>query len=241
MIGWGNGLPGIPAGSRRGLVSTLPGIVARYQRGESGGWPDVIGGVGDGVHTGAPSTVAEGGAVGMSYDGATQYTTIGDVTSFNEVHQGAAFSLSAWIIWDGPSTDTDLHSFLGSTTTTSEKGFFFFVEDRTVGGGPLALRFLQCRGGGAFTALISSAAALTVGQLHHVAVTSDGTTMRLWLDGAQVASAADGNTTGDAARAVIIGGANADRFAGDVFDVAYASTDLSALIPAIYAAGPGAP
>lgn len=217
----------------------LPGLLARYRNATTSAFPDSVGGIGDGAHTGSPGTATSGPSVGMSYNGTTQYTTIGDAASFNEVHQGAAFSLSAWIVWDGPSTDTDLHSFLGSTTTTSEKGFFFFVEDRTVGGGPLALRFLQCRGGGSFTALVSSAAALTVGQRHHAAVTSDGTTIRLWLDGVEVDSAADGNTTGDAARAVIIGGANTDRFAGDVFDVAYSTADLQNYIPAIYAEGPG--
>lgn len=226
-------------GAKPSVWFELPGLVARYRNATTSAFPDSVGGIGDGTHTGSPSTATSGPSVGMSYNGTTQYTTVGTASSFNAIHQGAAFGLSAWFRWDGPSTDTDLHSFVGSTTTTAEKGFFLFVEDRTVGGGPLALRFLQCRSGGAFTALVSSASALTVGQLHHAAVTSDGTTLRLWLDGAQVDSAADGNTTGGAARAAIIGGASADRFAGDVFDVAYSTADLAAYIPTIYAEGPG--
>lgn len=243
-------VPNVPL--RRGGVcaagsvwSLVPGLVARYRFATTSNWPDTIGTIGAGVHTGSPSTATASGATGMSYNGASQYTTIGSASSMAFIHQTWTFGVSVWFRWDGPSAGTALEAILGSTITTNDKGFYVAVEDRSGSGGPLALRAALHRGQTSVaTVLLSSSSALTVGQLHHVLLTGNGSTVRLYLDGSQVASDTPiATATGNASNATRIGDGVTSfpsfAFAGDVFDVAISTADISAFASAIYAEGPG--
>lgn len=242
-------VPGTPGHARAGLGDKpsvwfeLPGLLARYRNASSSAFPDSVGGVGDGTHTGSPSTAASGASVGMSYDGATQYTTIGGVADLAYIHQTWTFAVSAWFRWDGPSDGTKLSMIIANAVSTNDRGFYLAVEDRAVGGGPLALRGVAVRAQGGVLA-DTVGGTLVVGQLHHALLTSDGSTQRLYLDGVLVDSTAVLATqTGNADDVCRIGDVvtSSPTFAleGDVFDVAFASADWSDYAAAIYEEGPG--
>lgn len=242
MIAWGAGLPGMPAASASpgGLVPRLPGLAHHYRYPTVSGWPDRVGGV-DGVHTGSPSLVADGpprAPDGVEYNGSTQHTAIGDLTTLAWIHQTWVFAWATPFVWAGPSAGTQLDVIFGNTVTGGEKGGFLAVEDRAAGGGPLSLRALLCNGTSS-TDLRSASGAITPGQLHHALVTCDGVTASLFLDGAEVDSAAVVATaTGNSTRSYRIADANYTspfRFAGQAYDLAIGNQDWSEFAAALAA------
>lgn len=242
-------VPGTPGHARAGLGEKpsvwfeLPGLLARYRNATTSAFPDSVGGIGSGTHTGSPSTADGGRSVGVSYDGATQYTAVGGLTDLAYIHQTWTFAVSAWFRWDGPSDGTELSMIVANAVSTNDRGFYLGVEDRAAGGGPLALRGVTVRAQSTILA-DTVGGAIVVGQLHHALLTSDGATQRLYLDGVLVDSVAVlATTTGNADEVCRIGdvvtASPTFAFEGDVFDVAFASADWSDYAAAIYEEGPG--
>lgn len=86
---------------------------------------------------------------------------------------------------------------------------------------------------------VSAGASLTVGSIHHLAATYDGTTVRLYVDGAQAGTSTAVSGALNSGATVSSGGVSIySTTTGNLQDVAYYTTALSAArIAAHYAAG----
>ncbi|GAA1146434.1 LamG-like jellyroll fold domain-containing protein [Nocardioides aquiterrae] len=119
-----------------------------------------------------------------------------------------AYTLEAWIRRDDHSD--------GSIVGQGGAGQLYVVNDR------LALRQTQ-------DDVVSPGPALPVGDWVHVAATWDGSTTRLYVDGSQVASSSSANKPPSGFATVYVGqGERAPTFRGDIDEVAYYDTAISA-------------
>lgn len=249
--------PGRSGRRRSWIVPRLPGLAHHYLEATLGGFPDEVGGV-NGVHTGSPSLATEGDVTGVEYDGATQYTTIGNTSTFAFIHQTWKFAISAWFRWAGPAGGGALEVIFANALGAATRGVSLFVDDDFSSLGERMLTAQLARGqAGLITRLNSDPLAIVVNQLHHALLTCDGDgvavgsggsggsgTARLYLDGVLVASdsvlpTAAGNSSyamrlGDTAAA-----SPTFAFNGEVYDAPFGTEDWGAYAAQIYADGPG--
>lgn len=158
----------------------------------------------------------------------------------------SALTLSAWI---NPN-DLDNNGegrFLAKATGVSENQHYWMLS--TIKSGATTVPRVRLRTNGTTITLIgNNQGAITQGQWHHVAATYDGTLLRLYLDGQQVASTAlsglvDQSSTVPATIGNIPAGNSSGRaFSGLLDDVCIFNQALSATdLQSIYNDGDGAP
>ena len=151
----------------------------------------------------------------LDFDGSGDVVTVADL----DVGAGGAYTLEAWVFWDDTSLGDEEVVF--SQADGSAERFRAGVVAQDTGlpcsGEPGSLYFTN---GGA---CVVSSTAMAQGFWHHVAWTSNGTTVVLYLDGQEVGDGAV-PITGAATDVFSIGGAGAlDGFSGGVDEVRVSS------------------
>jgi hypothetical protein len=94
---------------------------------------------------------------------------------------GTAITITAWVRFSSLPGDVD-QRFISKATDTSEQGHYWMLGQM---GNRLRFRL---KAGGTTTTLIASSGNLAVGTWYHTAAVYDGSTMRLYLNGAEVGS-----------------------------------------------------
>jgi len=163
---------------------------------------DVSGNGNDGTLTGGAlfeASSGDGSAYSVRFDAVDDYIDLGTVDV-----AGTGLTLSAWFNADtfpGASKDPRI---IAKSTSTASNDHIFMLGMIDVSG------VVRVRGrvrvGGITETLISSIGVLSTGQWTHVAMTYDGATMLLYLDGIEVSSTPlEGTVDTDATMAVAIG------------------------------------
>jgi len=146
----------------------------------------------------SPTTAYSTSVIGGSgyFDGSGDYLSAGDQTAF-EFGSGD-FTISAWVyLTSFASTCTIASKYVGGDVNASE-----FVLWVTTGGNiGIALD-----GGGGEDYVASSAGTVTLNQWQHIVASKSGTTVRLFLNGTQVASGTSSRTLNSTGTALTIGG-----------------------------------
>ncbi len=148
------------------------------------------------------ATFADTTASALDFDGADDFVDCGNGGALRVT--GAAITLEAVIradawrtnVWEGSIVNKEQN---GSGT---DNGYML----RAGNNGRLSFNL----GSGSWHELLSPAGAMTAGAFHHVAGTYDGTTMRLYIDGTEVASAAASFGIADAAVDLVLGNSQAN-------------------------------
>ncbi len=200
----------------------VTGLVAHWRLDESSGTKanDDMG-LHHGTLANGPAWDPGNGFIGgaLNFDGSNDRV---DVGAFNV--SGQKLTLAAWIRRDG-SGHVEGRIISKATTTSGDDHMWMLSLIETN-----KLRFRLNAGGTTYT-LVGSAG-VQVNQWHHAAATYDGTTMRLYLDGSQVASMPATGNIGTNSAAIAMGnqpaGAGDRPFGGDLDDVRVYSRTLNA-------------
>ena len=200
-----------PSGADYPLLVNGTGSIAGY-------WPlDALGATASDAS--GTKHLARGGSIDLGVSGAideprtaARFAGAGTfaITTASPVLSTSAFAMEAWIRTDTiPSGETKIAAWNGNATA----GFGIGVDTT---GHAVALTAAS----GTLTP-IASAALVTDGAWHHVAITRVSNLTHLYLDGAEVGTAAN-NTPGTITNGFAIGGMDAStrRFTGDVDEVA---------------------
>lgn len=140
---------------------------------------------------------------------------------------GASFSLEAWIKPDASADQlTTAPTFIDQSNHTNKAGFRFQTRQDE-------LRLLLYDGVGAAT--VGGPFTMGDGLWHHAVATYDGTTVRVYLDGAEIASGALSYTETATTEAFHVGRAGGQEWAGVVDEAAiYAAVLTAAQVQAHY-------
>jgi hypothetical protein len=170
-------------------------------------------------------TSGDGSNSSVRFDGTNDYIDLGtlDVT-------GSGLTLACWLNADafpGSSNDPRL---ISKASSTAGNDHVFMLS--TINSGGVKLRG-RIRIGGTTTTLIANSGNLATGTWHHAALTYDGATLRLYLDGTEVGSTAlSGAVDTDATIPVAVGaqppGAGPRFFDGLIDDVHILQRPMSA-------------
>lgn len=166
---------------------------------------------------------ADGSAFGLRFDGVDDYVDLGTFDA-----AGTGLTLASWFKADSYPGDPRL---ISKATSTEENGHVFMLST-TASDGATRLRG-RLKVGGATTTLIATTGNLDTGVWHHAALTHDGTTLRLYLDGVEVGSTAlSGVVDQNPSVAVAVGsqpaGAGGQHFDGLIDDVRILQRALTA-------------
>jgi VCBS repeat-containing protein len=197
---------------------------------------DISGNGNDGVLVGGASFEANSGngsAFAVRLDGVDDSVDLG----FLDVN-GSGLTLATWFNGDSfPGSSNDPRLISKATGVAADDHVFMLSTIKS--GAEVRLR-ARVRVGGATTTLIADTGAISTGQWYHAAVTHDGSTLRLYLDGNEVGSTAlSGSVDIDPSVAVAVGsqpvGAGGRYFDGLLDDVhilqrALNASELSALM-----------
>ncbi len=193
--------------------------------------PDQSGNGNDGTVSGATPTTAGKINGALSFDGSQDLVALGelDVTAGGSGDDG--LTLAAWV---KASSFSDLR-ILSKATGTSEQDHYWMLSTIVSSGNRLRFRL---KTGSTTTTLIASSGTLNTDTWHHAAATYDGSTMKLWLDGGEVGSAAKTGTVAANASVGAAIGANPDGQRSwnglideaCVFDRALTAQELTALM-----------
>lgn len=178
------------------VLSSGPGGYWRLEETEGTAAADESGNANVGTLLGSPTLAAQGALTpdagrAMSFDGVDDCIDVADDASLN----GTTFSVEAWVYRD---THVDYAAIVSKLARMGSADFRGFVLRN---GTANQVQILAADGtAGNFTA---EGGSLPLGEWSHLAATYDGTTLRLYLNGEEVASAAAGYT--DTANGVVIG------------------------------------
>jgi hypothetical protein len=147
----------------------------------------------------------------LSFNGTNARVTVGDSASLDLT---TAMTLEAWVYPTATSGWRDV-IYKGPND-------IYYLEGRSPGGPPAT--------GGTFASPLYGTAALPVNAWSHLAATYDGTTLRLYVNGVQVASRPQTGPIATSAGALTIGGdvLYGQHFAGRIDEVRIYDTALSA-------------
>ncbi|MGI9533778.1 MAG: LamG-like jellyroll fold domain-containing protein [Thermodesulfobacteriota bacterium] len=156
------------------------GLIAHWELDESGGTTALdSAGFNDGILNNGPVWQPGSGKLqgALEFDGVDDYVDLGTL----DIEGGTGLTLSAWIMAD----DFDVHDsrIISKTTGISGTNHYWMLSTINQTG----LRF-RLKTGGTTTTLKSGTGELQAGAWYHVAATYDGTTMRIYKDGVEVAS-----------------------------------------------------
>jgi VCBS repeat-containing protein len=172
------------------------------------------------------ANTGDGSAHAVRFDGADDRIELGNLDV-----NGTGLTLAAWFNADtfpGSSSDPRI---ISKTSGLSGSTHIFMLSTVQVGS---AIRLRgRVRVGGSTTTLIASTGNVAAGQWYHAALTYDGSTMRVYLDGVQVGSTPkSGPVDVDPGMAVAVGGqpagAGVRYFDGLIDDVRILQRALSA-------------
>jgi hypothetical protein len=142
---------------------------------------------------------------------------------------GSAITLCAWIKLGAGFVDNDAR-ILSKATGTQEQDHWWMLSTTTAGG-ERRLR-ARLKAGGSTTTLIASSGDLPTGVWLHAATSYDGSTLRLFLNGAEVGSAPKSGALDAGASAAVWIGANPPAayapFLGSIDDVRVYTTPMDA-------------
>lgn len=203
----------LPAQAYDGQVRA-DGPAAYWRLGESVG-PTAVDDSGNGRNATYPAaaTLRQAGATGADPATLVDYDpiTAGDVLDMAGTQ---AFTLEAWVKPDF--NDTEWRRILSKETADANgrQGWLLWAHDGTFG-------FERFRDG---VVDVVTGGSVTAGQWTHVAAAYGSSTVRLYVDGVQVASAAASRSLADTTAPLLIG----DELYGAVDEVAVYTTELSA-------------
>jgi hypothetical protein len=168
------------------VVATLGAgnIVAHYRLDETSGTTAAdASGTLDATYVNAPtlgaSTLLAGGSGGgtsVDFDGSNDHVSFSGSILFDYIHRTGVFTASCWVNVD---SNSGIDAVFANTTGSVLPGLALEVT-----AGTLTARFAN--GSNDFTASTS----ITFGTTYHVAITGDGSTMRLYLNGSLADSVA---------------------------------------------------
>lgn len=117
-------------------------------------------------------------------DGVDDYVSIGDVTTFNHIHQTGVFSLGMWFCLADYTADRMSVFFGNNGISSGYTGVSLFYDNRAVTGHPKNIRFQLSKGvGGQFNSTFATANNIITDNIwHHVCVVGDGSGVTLYLD-----------------------------------------------------------
>jgi hypothetical protein len=179
-----------------------------------------------GMHTGTVS----GAAWTQGYrDNALVFDGVNDAVSAGSFDvAGTGITITAWIRLDPSFLDNDMRV-LSKATGSSEQNHYWMLSLTTVGA-DRRLRF-RLKTAGSTTTLIASSGNLALDTWLHAAAVYDGSTMRLYLDGVEVGTAAKSGSIDAAVAGVMVGANPPDAYApfkGWIDDVRIYNTGLDA-------------
>ncbi|MEM7133170.1 MAG: Ig-like domain-containing protein [Chloroflexota bacterium] len=130
---------------------------------------------------GYEASTGDGSPYAMRFDGANDYIELGSIDA-----NGTGLTLAAWFNADSfPGTARDPRIISKSSSTSANDHVFMLSTVRV--GSDTRLRG-RVRVGGTTTTLVANSGNLSVNQWYHAAMTYDGSTLRLYLDGIEVGS-----------------------------------------------------
>jgi hypothetical protein len=181
---------------------------------------------------GAPGALAGDPDTAVTFDGGSCWVDLGSIATV-DFPGVATFSVEAWI---KPSVHDALyhHVFSAESFSTSRQGYALLLEEPN---GLSFERFVSGSNAKAWVATNPSSGVFT-----YVVGTFDGSALKLYVDGKEVASAPDARSAPPQAGTAFIGvsGAGTYQFAGDLDEVAVYPKALAAdRISAHYAIGSG--
>lgn len=213
----------VPGGGYAALISATSGLVAYYRLGDAPGSGVAVANVGangsviGGVTFGQAALLTGEADTAALFNGTTGVIQLPDL-SLSETKN---YSFEAWFKSTDAGTDRWMVTHGSTLSVTPMAG--------------LILHSTKLRGywrgtSGADVIDISSAAVVNDGQRHHGAVTMDGATLRLYLDGAQVNSVAipsGAQSVNTAAIGALIRATTAQWFPGTLDEVAFYNRALT--------------
>lgn len=120
----------------------------------------------------------------LSFDGTDDHVNLGGL----DAPAVTGFTACAWVKLDAAFNDGADARILSKSTGTAEQDHYWMLSTYIVSA-DRRLRF-RLKTSGSTTTLIASSGNLPVNEWHHVAITYDGAAMRIFLDGAEVGTAA---------------------------------------------------
>jgi hypothetical protein len=201
-----------------GLVLATPGVASYWRLGESSGTTAANSAAGPGgTYTGSHTLAVSGAIAGDSNPGlrlAGGYVDSGDNHDFTGT---TGFTLEAWV---KPTTIDGTSRRILSKAVGGLNGYELFVNSGS------GISFQRI----AVSTNTVSTAAPTLNAWSHVVATYDGTTMRLYVNGAPASSTASSLSLLDNVATLRIGNsaAGTDGWAGDIDDVAVYTAALNA-------------
>ena len=147
---------------------------------------DTSGYYNNGMAIGAPSysTGHISQAQSIVLDGANSYVQLPA-----NIAKGSAFTFAAWVYWNGGANWQRIFDFGNPATSQNGPSQYMFLSPSS---GSTTLRFAINIGGG--EQIVERSGALAAGSWQHVAVTLNGSTAVLYVNGAQVASGSATNS-----------------------------------------------
>ena len=196
------------------------GVAAAYRFGEGVGTTtaDASGNGNGGTLVNGPTWTATGKYGGaINFDGANDFVRVADSASLD---LGRTGTVEAWVKLD---TLNRWQSVVAKGSANSDPSHNYALELST------SNRWLCILGNGSSTTTLQSPSAATSNRYYHVACTWDGTTVRLYLDGALSVSSSQLVTPAANAAPLSIGqfGGDTDRFDGVIDEVRIYSRALS--------------
>jgi hypothetical protein len=173
----------------------------------------------------------------LEYNGTNYYVYTTNLEDFDFVQNTGVFSFSFWLKLPSVSSDRVEHLLTTTAITTINKGFALFYDNRVSLGSKKMLVLNLLKGtSGTFGANYILYNAITDTNYHHIVVTGDGTTIKVYIDG--VLKVPNTNTwsglsTGNSNREFRIG-SGANQFNGimdelGIYNIAIPQTQITEL------------
>jgi PKD repeat protein len=206
------------------------GLVSHWSLDESSGTvADDAVGSNNGTLSGGPIWRPTGGQIdgALDFDGADDRVTLGNM----DVSGGSGLTIAFWMN-AGTLTNNDAR-FISKASGTQEADHYWMVSTVNSSG----LRF-RLKTGGTTSTLATAAGQVQVGTWYHVAVTYDGSNMRIYKDGVQVATAGKTGTISTGAGVPVAlgsqpqGGSGFDGLMDDVriYNEALSAAEIQAIM-----------